>query len=194
MHNSETSYTNKLAGRPNQGKTETIRQRKVDVYLPTTDLLQKWKEAAKAAGMPLSKYILEVVEQHRLGVEKVSISPLMLEEKASRLEKEVADLKLRLETLRSAFQNQEVELSHLSNENMKANEGCVDVPTVRKIIPVIRNGPKEGIHFEDMWKLMHIDPDDVSALMKWNRAINFLLDVGLVDKGDDGTFRWKNGR
>ncbi|MCE5296803.1 MAG: hypothetical protein LLG16_06855 [Euryarchaeota archaeon] len=194
MHNSETSYTNKLAGRPNQGKTETIRQRKVDVYLPTTDLLQKWKEAAKAAGMPLSKYILEVVEQHRQGTEKMSISPLMMEEKASRLEKEVADLKLRLETLRSAFQNQEVELSHLSSENMKANEGCVDIPTVRNMVLVIRNGPRDGVHYEDMWKLMRINSENANAMEKWSRAINFLLDVGLVDKSDDGTFRWKNGR
>lgn len=194
MHSSETSYTNKLAGRPNQGKTETIRQRKVDVYLPTTELLQSWKDAAKAAGMPLSKYVLEVVEQHRQGVQNVTISPLMLEEKARRLEKELSDVTLRLETLRSAFQNQEVELSHLSNENMKARDGNVDIPIIRSIIQVIRNGPREGIHFEDMLKRMRIDSDDEDALMGWSRAISFLFDVGLVEKSDDGTFRWKDGR
>ena len=56
------------SGRPNQGKTETIRQRKFDVYLPTAELLQAWRDTAKDNNMPLSRYIMEVVEQHRMGV------------------------------------------------------------------------------------------------------------------------------
>ena len=184
----------KLTGRPNQGKTETIRQRKVDVYLPTTELLQQWKEAAESSGMPLSKYVLEVVEQHRQGVHKVTMPPVMLEEKANRLEKELASLNLRFETLRSAFQNQEVELAHLSTDYMMARAGCVDIPTVRHMVQALRNGPREGLHYEDMWTAMGIDSHNADAMDKWSKALNLLLDVGLVAKNDDGMFRWENVR
>jgi len=183
----------KLSGRPNQGKTETIRQRKVDVYLPTTELLQQWKAAADASGMPLSKYVLEVVEQHRQGVQKLSMSPFMLEEKANRLEKEVTDLRLRLETIQSAFRNQEVELTHLSGDYMKAREGCIDIPMVRKMVQALCNAPKEGLHYEDMWKVMKVDHNDADQMERWSRAINFLLDVGLAAKSDEGMFWWSNG-
>ncbi|OPY34209.1 MAG: hypothetical protein A4E32_00481 [Methanomassiliicoccales archaeon PtaU1.Bin124] len=194
MQDRGNSSGRKLSGRPNQGKTETIRQRKVDVYLPTTELLQQWKEAADSSGMPLSKYVLEVVEQHRQGVQKLSMSPFMLEEKANRLEKEVTDLRLRLETLQSAFRNQEVELTHLSGDFMKSKEGCVDIPMVRRMVQALRSAPKEGLHYEDMWKVMKVNHNDADQMEKWSRAINFLLDVGLAAKSDDGMFWWVNGR
>ena len=66
---SDKSSDRKPSGRPNQGKTETIRQRKVDVYLPTTELLSQWKEAAESS----SKHILEVEEQYLQDVTKVSM-------------------------------------------------------------------------------------------------------------------------
>ena len=57
----------KLSGRPNQGKTQTIRARTVDVYLPTEELVEEWKKAAENASMSLSRYVVEVVERHRQG-------------------------------------------------------------------------------------------------------------------------------
>jgi len=58
----------------------------------------------------------------------------MLEEKANRLENDVTDLRLHLGALQSAFRNQEVELTHLSGDNMKAKKGCVDIPMFKKMV------------------------------------------------------------
>lgn len=44
----------KSAGRPNFGETETIKQRAITVYLPTGEMVEKWREEAKRYGVPLS--------------------------------------------------------------------------------------------------------------------------------------------
>lgn len=58
--------------------------------------MQQWKKAAEASGMPLSKYILEVVEKYRMGVVRVMMPPAMLEEKVNKLEKELAAIQMPL--------------------------------------------------------------------------------------------------
>lgn len=74
-----------LRGRPNQGKTQTIRERTVDVYLPTSELVEQWKKAANEAGMSLSKYVVEVVERHRAENPKGLAPNWELEERAGKL-------------------------------------------------------------------------------------------------------------
>lgn len=192
MKEQEKTPEKKLTGRPNQGKTETIKQRKVEVYLPTTGLLQQWRETAEASGMPLSKYILEVVEQHRQGTQKITMPPAMLEEKANKLEKELAALQMRFDTLNLAFHNQEVELSHLSSAYQLVRDGNVDIPMVKSLIQIFQAAPPGGIHSIDLMESMQIEKDE-SAIIKWSDGLNFLLDVGLLDKNREGCLRWKNG-
>jgi hypothetical protein len=52
----------KAAGRPNLGKTETIKQRAFTVYLPTEEMVGKWREEAKRYGDPMSRFIVETVD------------------------------------------------------------------------------------------------------------------------------------
>ncbi len=184
----------RASGRPNQGKTETIRQRKVDVYLPTVELMQQWRHAAEKSGMPLSKYILEVVEQHRMGAVRVTMPPALLEEKANKLEKELAALQMRFDTLNLAFHNQEVELSRLSSAYQNAKGGSVDVTMVKDLVQVLQSGLKNGIHITDLLESMHFDRNDGEMIKKWSDGLNFLLDVGLVRKDMDGNLRWMNAR
>jgi len=184
----------RASGRPNQGKTETIRQRKIDVYLPTIELMQEWRKAAEASGMPLSKYILEVVEQHRMGVTRVTMPPAMLEEKANKLEKELAALQMRFDTLNLAFHNQEVELSRLSSAYQSAKGGSVDVTMVKSLIQVLQRGPKGGVHILDLMDSMGFDKNDSDMIKRWSDGLNFLLDVGLVGKDEHGNMRWKDAR
>jgi hypothetical protein len=184
----------RASGRPNQGKTETIRQRKIDVYLPTVELMQQWKHAAEKSGMPLSKYILEVVEQHRMGAVMVTMPPALLEEKANKLEKEMAALQMRFDTLNLAFHNQEVELSRLSSAYQSARGGSVDVTMVKDLVQVLQRGPKNGFHIIDLMESMRFDKNDSVMIKKWSDGLNFLLDVGLVRKDTDGNLRWMNAR
>ena len=44
------------------GKTETIKQRAIYVYLPSHDMVEKWKNLAKKSGTSISKFVAEHVE------------------------------------------------------------------------------------------------------------------------------------
>lgn len=44
------------------GRTETIKQRAIYVYLPSQKLVERWKEAAKKQGTSVSKFVIEHVE------------------------------------------------------------------------------------------------------------------------------------
>ena len=45
------------------GKTETIKERAVWVYAPTIEQRKKWGDIAKVKGMPLSKWIVQTIEE-----------------------------------------------------------------------------------------------------------------------------------
>ncbi|RLG91768.1 MAG: hypothetical protein DRO36_03405, partial [Candidatus Hecatellales archaeon] len=48
--------------KPNLGKTGTIKDRTVYVYLPSLGMVEDWKRRAEKAGVSLSKFIVERVE------------------------------------------------------------------------------------------------------------------------------------
>jgi len=41
-----------------------IKKRKVDVYLPSIDMKNRWCQAASEAGVSVSRFVLELVERH----------------------------------------------------------------------------------------------------------------------------------
>jgi len=52
-------------GRPNLGRTLTLKKRAVYAYLPTEKMLKEWKADAKRHGLSLSEYIVRSVERVR---------------------------------------------------------------------------------------------------------------------------------
>ncbi|MGQ9543313.1 MAG: hypothetical protein ACUVTM_04405, partial [Candidatus Bathyarchaeia archaeon] len=48
--------------KPDRGKTKTIKQRAIYVYLPSLEMVRDWKERAEKAGVSVSKFIVERVE------------------------------------------------------------------------------------------------------------------------------------
>ena len=45
-----------------RGKTETIEDRAIRVYLPSFEMVEDWKRRAEKAGTSISKFVLERVE------------------------------------------------------------------------------------------------------------------------------------
>ena len=48
--------------KPSRGKTETIKQRAIYVYLPSLEMVEDWKRKAERAGVSLSRFLYEWVE------------------------------------------------------------------------------------------------------------------------------------
>ena len=75
-------------------KTDTIKERAIWVYLPSTEQKQRWQKVAGQSGMSLSKWIAEKVEETLRSEEERNWKPRKgLEEEIENLKKEVADLR-----------------------------------------------------------------------------------------------------
>jgi len=49
--------------KPNRGKTETIKDRAIYVYLPSLEMVEDWKRRAERAGVSISRFVVERVEE-----------------------------------------------------------------------------------------------------------------------------------
>ena len=181
-------------GRPNQGKTGTITQRKVDVYLPTEELVDEWRKASERAGTSLSKYVVEVVERYRNNLPPIAQFSTVEEGRGKDLENDLAVLQLRFDTLNLAFQKQEVELSRLSASYSKAAREAVDTETTRKILAALITVDGAPVVVDELAARIGISIDDEVHLEKYRRASGFLLDVDLIEVDGMVAYRWKHGR
>ncbi|MEM2458947.1 MAG: hypothetical protein QXG66_01800 [Candidatus Bathyarchaeia archaeon] len=48
--------------RPDRGKTRTIKDRAVYVYLPSVEMVEDWRRRAEKAGVSISRFVVECVE------------------------------------------------------------------------------------------------------------------------------------
>jgi hypothetical protein len=48
--------------KPNRGTTETIEDRAIYVHLPSLEIVEDWKRRAEKAGVSVSKFVIERVE------------------------------------------------------------------------------------------------------------------------------------
>jgi len=48
--------------KPDRGKTETIKNRAVYVYLPSLEMAEDWRKRAERAGVSISRFVVERVE------------------------------------------------------------------------------------------------------------------------------------
>ena len=76
------------------GKTETIKERAIWVYLPSIEHKESWQKLAKQSGVSLSKWVIEAVEEAVRPAEELELKPRKdLEEELEGLKKEVAGLR-----------------------------------------------------------------------------------------------------
>jgi hypothetical protein len=180
-------------GRPNQGKTETIRERCVTVYLPTKELVEEWKGTAKKAGMPVSRYVYEVVERHRRGDSGEVTPSWKLEEQLKTLQAKLGTLQEKYDNFRGAFEKQEKELRQVSDALVKASQSSVDPDIARGMIDIFLKEPGKN-HFKGfMIERLGIRDDDTERLVRFRDTGAFLERVGLIEPAGFMEWRWKAG-
>jgi hypothetical protein len=78
------------------GKTETIKKRRVDIYLITEKQKERWKEYAKSKNMPLSRFIRETCNDRISGnLQKRIEKRMKLIREREELEEEYNRLKIK---------------------------------------------------------------------------------------------------
>jgi len=180
-------------GRPNQGKTETIRERCVTVYLPTKELVQEWKGTASTAGMPVSRYVYEVVERHRRGDSGEVTPSWKLEEQLKALQAELGMFQARYDNLKGAFEKQEKDLRQVSDALVKASQSSVDPDIARGMISIFLKEPKKDHFVGLLYPAVGIRDDDFEGLGRFRETCAFLRRIGLIESVGIGEWRWKIG-
>ena len=176
------------------GKTDTIRQRRVDVYLPSLEAKKRWNLQAKEAGTSLSKYISRIVED-TLESEPVGPNPHELQEELvlvrGQLEKAMERVRL-LEALRDKL---DTELKIYRTEPFLRPDFKGTRNLDKRLVELLRGhsdnrGCCKPLKADRIWALLDIAPHDSEAIRAVNSQLELLFDYGLVDISASG-YRWQ---
>jgi hypothetical protein len=133
-------------------------QKQLTIYAPNIESIQAWKAAAEGAGLPLSKFVVECIEQAIAGETK---PPVVDVELTNRLMEENADLRQKLErTARDAQHEYHLRMLEISDlEELKL--------TTRNVLITLREG--------GLWTPQKIADE-------FNREVPGVADIRLISK------------
>jgi hypothetical protein len=123
------------------GKTETIKQRSIYVYLPSIEQKERWEEVARKQGVSISRFVVEHVENSLMQEEDESFrSRGVLEREIVELKKQLRELGRKNRVLEVAFDRLEDELRGYRNRPF-LDEDFVGVRRYqRELIEILREG------------------------------------------------------
>ena len=181
----------KSPGRPNLGKTETIRQRAVTIYLPTKEMVEKWKAEADLNDMSLSGFITEIVDD---AMRKRSAGMTPREE----LEKKLVEALTELKVLKGKLESADVALKRADEtiaDYRKRLERTVpeelDAGITSQLVTAFMKS--RTILVEKIPESVGIGLDDHEGMVKVLKSLNFLRASGLVEN-QMFEWRWKLGK
>jgi hypothetical protein len=172
------------------GKTETIKERAVYVYLPSHKMVEEWKSLAKRQGASISKFVIEHVESS-LKEEKGLKSDFKaraellkrlqeLEEENNGLQKENRMLKLAMEKLDEELRGYRAKA--FTKKEFKGARGYE-----RRLIDILRS--RKSVRGEDLLDLLDIDPTDRELTQGVYQQLKTLEGYGVIKATADG-WRW----
>ncbi len=180
----------KHKGRPNRGRTQTLKQRAVYLYVPTEKMLAKWKKEAEHFGMPLSGFLVEVVDDAM----RRSPSGLTPREK---IEKELGEATAQLDVIRKNRDSLASLLKQSEATVARYRESLEDVvsqvPDEKYEQRVVSLFLKRGFwQVDELAKELGVDALKSEETNRLLGEVDHLKRVGLVE-GDFGEWRWLGG-
>ena len=173
-----------------RGKTETIKERTVYVYLPSLEMVEDWKHRAEKAGVSLSKFVIERVLDsiRRENGEEGYLSRFELIRRLRKAEDELEKLRRENRLLKRLVENLDRELRRYRAEPF-LEEGFVGVRRFDKdLIELLRRGGTYSQ--EEILAYLNIDPSDAELVKAIDRQLETLEAYDLVEFTGRG-WRWK---
>ena len=172
-------------GRPR--KSETIKERTVNVYLPEKFMLQEWKKVAAEHKMSLSRFIIERVEdtlKEQGDGERYTRRDLI--ERNQKLERENGALRKELELKTKVYEALDQENKSLRNQPWldPAHQGKRHFG--RELINLLHQ--RKRITFNELLPALGIIPTDMESMKAINNQLNVLTGYGLIQQDLKG---WK---
>lgn len=170
------------------GKTETIKERAIYVYLPSVEQKERWEEHAKRQGVSISKFVAEHVEDSLRQVEDSSYKS------SGELLKEVMESKGHLDKVTKEKRVLEVAIERLEEELRRyraqpfLDEDFVGVRRYQKeLIDILKNSIT--VSDEGILSRLGIDPSELEAIKAVSKQLENLEAYGLVQSSPRG-WRW----
>ena len=176
--------------KPSRGKTKTIKQRTVYVYLPSLEMIDDWKLRARKSGMSISKFVVDRVEgsTRREDGEEGYLNRVELIKRLSNSEEELKKLSNENRLLKRLVDNLDNELKRYRAK-----------PFLEADFRGIRSFDKELIDFlrkggsymgEEILAHLNIDPSETNLVKAINTQLDVLESYGLVEYAGRG-WKWK---
>lgn len=166
------------------GKTDTIKDRRVDVYVDTIERKERWSRVAEEEGESLSKFVQQCVEY---AIEKGGPDFTELAEESKEiqeLKEEVNDLKLDIEQKEIVIEKQKTELKKLRSQPFLEE----DFEGTRKydedVIDELKNADR--LPADELIRRLDVDPSDAELVEGINTQLQQLEDYGLVRSSPQG--------
>lgn len=173
------------------GKTETIKERAIYVYLPSHEMVREWKDLAKKQGTSISKFVMEHVESSLRQEKKLKSGfksrPELIKE-LQRLKEENSELKKENRMLRLALEKLDDELRGYRAKPFTEKEYRGLRGFEQELVSILRR--RRIIKGEELLDLLHIDPMDAETTRAVQEELRVLQGYGLVEATVDG-WRWK---
>ena len=162
---------------------EKYRSRRWEIYFPSEEFLEKWKERAKAAQMPLSKWIFETVEAH-MDEDTVTAQELAMDQETLRDQNRI--LRRELDSAKAELERQKTEAFKLKNEVLlqPVPQGVVQLN--ERLVNILKSGGTWSS--QAILKELDVNASDIEAIQIVTHQLQMLQDFDLVNEGSRG---WK---
>ena len=170
------------------GKTETIKERLIYVYLPSLEQKKRWDEYARKQGASISKFVAEHVENSLRQAEDSNYKSM------GELWKEVKQLKEQLDKETKAKHVLEIAIERLEEELRRyraqpfLDEKFVGVRRYQKeLVEILREG--RVVNSDEILSKLRIRPSERDAVKAVSKQLENLESYGLVKSSPKG-WRW----
>jgi uncharacterized protein YjbI with pentapeptide repeats len=170
------------------------KERTIYVYAPTNEMAEKWKHSAQKAGIPISRFLGELISQH---IENGSFSTIKEKEKQlNELQMKVQQLQLENTALDKKAKMLESFATRLDEENKSLRNATIldnDFSGERehheqRLIDLLKE--KKTVKETEILDLLHISPNDSNSTKAIMRQLDDLQKYNLIKKSG-GALRWQ---
>jgi hypothetical protein len=163
--------------------SEKYRDRTIQVIFSSSEECRSWLGDAQKAGMPFTKYILEMARRGRAGE---ASRPADQSGELTRLREENARLATSEGELRKLYEKAEGELFKLRHASYAMPPNGLQEPA-EKLIIVLQASPR-SLSNQELLKALGIDARDIEAMKILLGQLQALRDFGLLQETPMG---WK---
>lgn len=168
-------------------KTETVKERAIYVYLPSIETAKRWKELANNAGVSISKFVVEHVENSLRQEEEGYVSRQELLKRMETLKEENEELRKKNKMLDVLVDKLESELRTYRSKPFLEEEYRGVRKYEKELIELLRSRKK--VMNDEILDALRINPLETDIVKAIKRQLENLERYGLI-KVVPGGWKW----